>query len=52
MAFSFMDEGGVNNLSPALKIMFSLNLLCDKSNLFFFFFKCVFWHWLGYRAGC
>ena len=33
-----MDEGGGNNVSPSLKIIFSLDLLCDKSNFFFFFF--------------
>lgn len=36
MAFSFTDGGGGNNVSPSLRIIFSLDLLCDKSNFFFF----------------
>lgn len=35
MAFSFMDGDGVNNLPSFLKIIFSFDILCDKSDFFF-----------------
>lgn len=34
MAFSFMDGDGVNNLPSFLKIIFSFDILCDKSDFF------------------
>lgn len=36
MAFSFMDGDGVNSLPSFLKIIFSFEILCDKSDFFFF----------------
>lgn len=34
MAFSFMDGDGVTNLPSFLKIIFSFDILCDKSDFF------------------
>ena len=42
MAFSFMDGDGETNLPHPSKLYLEIKVI----------FKCIFWHWLGYHAGC